>query len=382
MIHRNASSLIRERLANWPAAAILGPRQSGKTTLAQTMKGRYFDLEQEPDRLKLDLAWPELAAGNQLVVLDEAQAWPPVFERLRAAIDADRKRAGRFLLLGSVSPRLMSQVSESLAGRLALIELSPLSLAEVGFDRLDDLWLHGGYPDGGILDGRHFPQWQRNYLELLAARDLPLWGLPARPQVTDRLFRMLSAVHGQLWNASRIGAGLGLTHPTVNSYLDYLAGAYLVRRLPPWHGNLSKRLTRTPKLYWRDSGLLHALHLVADLDDLLGRPWVGASWEGFVIEQAITTLLQTGAPFEASFFRTSDQHEIDLLLQLQKSCWAIEVKLTTQPSPSDATRLTRAAELVGADRRFLVTRTPEVITDGPLWSCRLEHLVEALQAGL
>jgi len=378
MIQRRCARLLESRLAGWPAAALVGPRQSGKTTLARALGGAYFDLEQEEDRLKLDLAWPDLCAGTARVILDEAQAWPAVFPRLRGAIDADRGRNGRFLLLGSIAPALMTQVSESLAGRLALVELTPFTRGEVPGAGEDALWLHGGYPGGGILAEGPFPQWQRDYLRLLAARDLPAWGLPARPQVTDRLFRMLAAVHGQLWNASQIGKSLGLTHPTVNAYVDRLARAFLVRMLRPWSGNLRKRLTKTPRLYWRDSGLLHALHLVRDREDLLGRPWVGASWEGFVIEQVIATLLQLGRVFEPWFFRTSDGYELDLLRELGTERWAVEVKLSTRPTHTALTRLRKAADLAGATRSFLISRTPEPVTSGDTWSCRLEHLLDAL----
>ena len=179
------------------------------------------------------------------MVLDEAQAWPAVFPRLRGAIDADRKRAGRFLLLGSVSPTLMTQVSESLAGRLSVIELTPFLLWEVPSAGVADHWLRGGYPDGGVLDGARFPEWQESYLALLAQRDLPTWGLPAKPQLIDRLLRTAAVAHGQVVNASRMGQGLDLSHTTVASYLDYLEGAFLVRRLRPYTANLRKRLIRT-----------------------------------------------------------------------------------------------------------------------------------------
>ena len=358
---------------------LVGPRQAGKTTLARSIGGRYFDLEQQGDRLRLDLAWPSLLGGEELIILDEAHAWPEVFERLRGAIDADRGRCGRFLLLGSVSPALMTHVAESLAGRLAIVELSPLLLGEVGAGRLADLWLHGGYPDGGVLGGRRYPTWQRDYLSLLAARDLPTWGLPARPQVTDRLLRMLAALHGQTWNASQVGAGLGLSYHTVDSYLDCLEGAFLLRRLRPWSGNLKKRLVKRPKVFWRDPGLLHALLLVRNGEDLLGRPWVGSSWEGYVVEQAIATAAAAGRPVDATFFRTSDGHQLDLVLDFGAERWAIEAKLSTSPSVGSLRRLETAAAMVGAERRFLVSRTPDPVTDGATWSCGLPELLEELR---
>ena len=279
---------LRARLDVYPAAALVGPRQCGKTTLARSLDGRYFDLEQEPDRLRVDLEWETIIRGSALVVLDEAQAWPDIFPRLRGAIDSNRKRNGRFLLLGWVSPALMTNVSESLAGRLSIVEMTPLLRSELRNDtQRERLWLFGGYPDGGVLNGRGFPLWQRDYLSLLVQRDLPNWGLPARPQLTSRLLRMLAAIHAQEWNASQIGKSLGLSYHTVNNYVDYLEGAFLVRRLPPYFANIRKRVIKRPKLYWRDTGLLHALLNVRDRDTLLNQPWVGASWEGFVIEQIL-----------------------------------------------------------------------------------------------
>ena len=359
MISRLVGAYLRKRLREQPAAALVGPRQAGKTTLARVLSPAYFDLEQPPERLRLDIEWDRLAAGRRLVVLDEAQAWPDVFPRLRGAIDADRQRNGRFLLLGSISPSLMTHVSESLAGRLAVIELSPFLLAERPVGAMDRLWLCGGFPDGGILRPGRFPTWQHDYLSLLVQRDLPVWGLPARPPTTLRLLRMLAALHGQMWNASLVGQGLGLSHPTVNTYLDTLEGAFMVRRLPPWLPNIRKRLVRAPRLYWRDSGLLHALAGVASRDDLLHQPWVGASWEGFVIQQITGTLAALGSPVDACFFRTSDGFEIDLVFTLGSRVWAVEAKLSSRPSPADFNALNRAADLAGADRRYLVARVKE-----------------------
>ena len=278
MLERHILREVIRRLASYPAVSLIGPRQCGKTTLARSLGGVYFDLEQEPERLRADLEWDRLTVGKDLVIFDEAQSWPEVFTRLRGAIDRDRKRCGRFLLLGSVSPTLMVHVSESLAGRLSLVELTPFLWNElVTKPSRERLWLCGGYPDGGVLEPRSFPQWQLDYLALLSQRDLPLWGLPSKPQTTDRLLRMLAALHGQVWNASQVGQSLGLSYHTVNSYLDYLAGAFLIRRLPPYQSNIRKRLVKSPRIYWRDSGLLHALLNAPDERALLSQPWVGAS---------------------------------------------------------------------------------------------------------
>jgi uncharacterized protein len=372
-------TLIRDRLKQSPAVGMVGPRQCGKTTLAQAMGGEYFDLENEGDRVRLDLRWDELAAGKKLVVLDEAQAWPEVFPRLRGQIDRDRKRMGRFLLLGSVSPALMTQVSESLAGRLSLVELTPLLLDEIGKKKLDRLWLYGGYPEGGVLNGKQFPRWQRDYLALLSQRDLPNWGLPATPAVTDRLMRMVAAVHGQEWNASKIAQSLGVSYKTVNSYMDYLVGSFLVRRLEPYHANIKKRLVKRPKMYWRDAGLLHAMLQVQDMGHLLGQPWVGASWEGYVVEQILGHLAAWGAVVDAWHLRTSDQYEIDLLLEIAGKRWAIEAKLTSNPSVDDLRRSGKAAGFAKADQVVVVSRTTETIDSERILSTDLAGVLRRLQ---
>ncbi len=378
MLKRLLLPELRRRLARYPAVALVGPRQCGKTTLAKALGGFYFDLEQESERLRLDLEWADRTAGRQRIILDEAQAWPEIFARVRGAIDHDRKRHGRFLLLGSVAPALAAHAAESLAGRLSTLELTPLRWSELTPTRRAQHWLRGGFPDGGILHASAFPEWQRDYLDLVAQRDLPAWGLPAKPQVTDRLFRLLAAVHGQVWNASRIGQSLGLSYHTVNGYLDFLIGAFLIRRLPPYEANLGKRLVRSPKLYWRDSGLLHALLHAPDRETLLNQPWVGASWEGYVIEQILGELAAHGRRVEPYFFRTSDGHEIDLVLDFGNERWAIEVKLSASPTPSDMDTLDRNADLIGATRRYLVSQTPRSAGTVARASCNLTGVMERL----
>jgi hypothetical protein len=274
----------------------------------------------------------------------------------------------------------MVHVSESLAGRLSIVELTPFLLTELKTKSARDRrWLCGGYPDGGVLAPKRYPQWQLDYLALLAQRDLPTWGLAAKPQTTDRLLRMLAAVHGQTWNASQVGQSLGLSYQTVNSYVDYLAGAFLIRRLQPYQANLRKRLVKSPKIYWRDSGLLHALLNVSDNHSLLAQPWVGASWEGYVIEQVIGELSSRGHAFEAYYFRTSDQYELDLVLDHGRERWAMEIKLTASPGPGDMARLDRAADLIGATRRFLVSKVARSSGDIERASCNLPDLLERLR---
>jgi predicted AAA+ superfamily ATPase len=361
MINRHLATLIKERLENYPAVALLGARQSGKTTLARTFSEIYFDLELEQDNLRLDLQWDEVAGSKEPVILDEAQNFPEIFPQIRAAIDLDRKRNGRFLILGSVSPGLMKQVSEFLTGRIALVELGPLYLKEMPRKPIDDLWLMGGFPDGGILKREQYPQWQGNYLDLLAMRDLPVWGLPAAAPVTKRFFRMLAASHGLTWNASMIGKSMGLSYHTVNSYLDFLEQTFLIRKLAPYTANIRKRLIKSPKVYWRDSGLLHALMNVHTAEDLIAQPWVGVSWEGWVIEQILAVLNNRGVACEPFFFRTGDGYELDLVLRIKGRLWAFEMKLTTSPGKRDLDRMKKTAEMIGADRKVLVSRSNKTI---------------------
>ncbi|MBL4771448.1 MAG: ATP-binding protein [Planctomycetes bacterium] len=356
----------------------MGPRQCGKTTLAKQLGGIYFDLEQPSSQLELDIRWDELVAGDELIILDEAQEAPDLFARLRGAIDLDRKRNGRFLLLGSVSPNLITGISESLAGRLASLELSPFLLPELPDGKLDELWLYGGYPDGGVLNSESFGAWQESYLQLLCQRDLPRWGLPAKPRTTERLLHMLVATQGQALNASKLGSALSLDHKTVTSYIEFLEGAYLVRRLDPFHVNIKKRLVKSPRILWRDSGLMHAMQGIKERDQLFLQPWVGHGWESFVIEQTLSTLAALGKSVRPFWFRTSDGFELDLVLDWGTERWAIEIKLTSDPSPSDLQRLDKTADMIEASQRILICRVQQpmegknsLVTNLSDWTKRL-----------
>ncbi len=379
MISRSAEKTIRDGLRSFPAVALLGPRQSGKTTLAKSISSLYFDLELEPEKLRLDLQWEDVIRSRGPTILDEAQNDPTVFSKMRSAIDSDRKRNGRFLILGSISPALMKSVSESLAGRIALCELSPLSIGEMPGKPIDPMWLMGGFPDGGILNKRHFPSWQRNYLDLLAMRDLPSWGLPAKPGLTKRFFSMLAAGHGTIWNASQFGQSLGISYHTVNSYLDYLEQAFIVRRLPPFHANLKKRLVKSPKIYWRDTGLLHSLLNADSVDSLMRKPWVGLSWEGWIIEQICIRLKFLAPAIEGPFFfRTKDGHELDLVFGIDDELWCIEIKLSASPGREDLERLNKAADLIVAGRRFLISRTSKTIQGENILSTHIHGFLSFL----
>jgi len=276
---------------------------------------------------------------------------------LRGAIDADRKTTGRFILLGSVSPVLMRNVGESLAGRMAVLDLTPFHLGEVS--DADRLWRSGGFPDGGVLGQAVYPVWQESYLRAMAERDLPNWGLPPKPLLTQRLFRMLAAEQGSPLNLTKLGQSLGLSYHTVQSYLDHLEGAFLIRHLPPCEANLRKRLVKSPRVYWRDSGLLHALLRLKPDDDLLAQSWVGASWEGFVIEQILAARRSRGEEFDAFFFRSHDGFEADLVLDRGREREVIEINLTSGPRPEDLARLGQVAGMVKGTRQVLICRVSE-----------------------
>ncbi len=380
MINRKLKDIIESRLKKFPAVALLGPRQSGKSTLAKTFSGAYYDLEIDQERLRLDLQWNYIVQADRMIILDEAQTFPEIFPRIRNAIDAKRSKNGRFLILGSVSPVLMKQVSESLAGRIAITELSPLFLEEIGKNDLDKLWLMGGFPDGGIIQEEMYPLWQKNYLDLIAMRDLPHWGLAAAPQVTQRFFKMTSAIHGTQWNASQIGKSMGLSYHTINSYLDFLEQVYLLRRLQPYHANLKKRLVKSPKVYWRDTGLLHSLLGVDNFDQLLNQPWVGHSWEGFVIEQIMACLDSQGLNYEPYFFRTADGYELDLMLVLKGKKWAFEIKLTGSPGQTELERLKKTSEMIGVDMMILISRIEKEIRGDNIISTNLSGTLKLMHS--
>ncbi len=361
MIKRRHRTTIEGLLGRHPAVALLGPRQSGKTTLAlEIAEGRpstYLDLEAPSDLAKL--AEPQLYLApleDELVILDEVHRVPDLFKVLRGLIDAGRRRGrrvGRFLLLGSASIDLLKQSSESLAGRVAYAELTPFDALEV-VGRTADMdrhWLRGGFPDSFLApDDRASAEWREAFIRTYLERDIPQLGPRVPAQTLRRFWTMLAHDQGGVLNAARIAQGLGVSGPTVARYLDLLVDLLLVRRLEPWRSNIGKRMVKSPRVFVRDSGIVHALLGLATMDDLLGHPVVGASWEGYVIE----TLLSLAPPgTRAGFYRTSAGAEIDLVLALgPERLWALEVKRSLTPRPSKGFRL--ACEDLEPDLRFVI----------------------------
>ncbi len=377
MILRRLLPALESALAEAPAVALLGPRQVGKTTLAlELAKSRpsvYLDLESGADRAKL--AEPELYLEqheNKLVILDEVHRTPQLFRSLRGLIDSSRRRGrgnGRFLVLGSASIDLLRQSSESLAGRIRYLELAPLDAGEVGRERLNALWLRGGFPESLLAasDAASL-RWRKDFVRTYLERDVPQLGPRIPAESLRRLWTMLAHQQGGLLNAAALARALAVDGKTVAGYLDLLVDLLLVRRLPPWHGNIRKRLVKSPRVYVRDSGLVHALLSIGDREALLAHPVAGASWEGMAIESLIAA---APSGTEAHFFRTSAGAEIDLLLQLpgRRQPWAIEIKRGLAPKiergfhfAADVVRPERLLVVYGGEERFPLALGVEAIS--------------------
>lgn len=334
MIKRGITESIKKSLSVFPAVGLIGSRQVGKTTLAKGghgfKKAVYLDLENPEDQFKLsrpDIYLQKLT--DQLVIIDEVQLMPELFPLLRSLID-QKRTPGRFLLLGSASPALIRQSSESLAGRIIYHELSPLDLREVKTTKLDTLWMRGGYPESFLAknDKMSF-LWRESFIRSFLERDIPQFGLRIPAPQLRRFWTMLAHLHGQIWNASQIAVNFGISATSIQHYLDILEETFMVRRLHPYFENTKKRLIKSPKVYVRDSGLLHSLLSISSPDALQSNPILGVSWEGFVLEQIIRQVPLTWQYF---FYRTSTGNEIDLILKDDHGKYtSIEVKYSLHP---------------------------------------------------
>jgi predicted AAA+ superfamily ATPase len=331
---RQIFPLLQEYLSIFPAVGLLGPRQVGKTTLVKSLilekETLYLDLEKASDRAKLlDAELFLKSHANKTVILDEIQLMPELFADLRSLIDEQRE-PGRFILLGSASPDLIRSSADSLAGRIGYLELTPFFLNEIEEDEQEKLWIRGGFPLSFLAKtDRESQLWRQNFIKTYLERDLALIGLSTDPRLVERFWIMLANAQGGIWNGESFARALGITRPTVNNYLKYLEGSFMVRTLQPFHHNIKKRLVKSPKVFIRDSGLLHSLTGVDSMTALQNLLLVGASWEGFVIEQIIATF---GTAYEYYFYRTHQGAECDLLLVKNGIVKiAIEIKNTVSP---------------------------------------------------
>jgi predicted AAA+ superfamily ATPase len=366
MIKRLLETGVRTALATMPVVALLGPRQVGKTTLALEVAKSvdkptaYLDLELDSDLAKLDDPEAYLRRfENQLLIIDEVQRMPDLFRLLRGLADI-RKRAGensgQFLLLGSASRDLIQHSSETLAGRIRFVELCPFSVLEIQQHRqrtaeLEKLWLRGGFPDSYLsaTEGDSWA-WRSDFIASYVERDIPFMGPRVAATTMRRLWSMLAHNNAQQVNYSKLGASLGVSYKTVKNYIDTLTDFYMLRQLQPWAGNSKKRLVKAPKIYLRDSGLAHRMLNIPDIETLLGHPAIGASWEGFVIENILRTISDK---WQHSFYRTSAQAEVDLVLEgPHRQVWAVEIKRSSAPAVTKGFHF--ACADVRATRKFLI----------------------------
>lgn len=369
---------VRSALERSSVVALVGPRQVGKTTLARTFvapdSANYFDLEDPVSLARLSEPMIALAALKGLVVVDEIQRAQHLFPVLRVLADRPGNPA-RFLLLGSASPILLRQSGETLAGRMEVIEMGGFAPEEVGMDACDALWLRGGFPRAflakSLVDSRI---WRKQFMLALAERDLPQLGVGIPPAAMMRFIAMLAHYHGQIWNAADPARSLGISESTVRRYLDLLTGTYLIRQLAPWHENIGKRQVKSPKIYWRDSGLLHQMLGISDQTSLLAHPRCGASWEGFVLEALIRSL----APDEAYFWATHTGAELDALFIRQEHRLGIEIKRADAPRITPSMR--HALQDLKLDALWVIyPGTQPYVLDERVQVMPLNHVLAARQ---
>ena len=357
LINRDIQSFVNENLSIFPAVTILGPRQCGKFTLVKMLfqdadAYLYLDLQNLDDLNKLKEPGLFFQANQHLTIcLDEIQLIPELFSVLRSEIDRSR-RPGRFILLGSASQDLIQKTSESLAGRVGLIELTPFTIAEVEQDtnfELNKFWLRGGYPDSYLaLSEQGSELWRENFLRTYVERDIPQLGFQIPSLQLRRLLTMCAHIQGQLFNSSKLGESLGVTYQTVRRYIDLMEQTFIIRSLPPYEKNIKKRLIKSSKIYVRDSGLLHRLLQISDFNSLMGNPVFGSSWEGFVIENIISSLHDC----KFSFYRSAVGDELDLIIERANRTIAVECKASSAPQVTKG--FWNAIETVQPDKTYIV----------------------------
>jgi uncharacterized protein len=362
MIKRRLESYIIEALERTPSVALLGPRQVGKTTIAlnisETTPSVYLDLENRRDLQKVqDIEAFHVENSDKLIVLDEVQRLPEIFAPLRGIIDQERRkgnRTGQFLFLGSASIDLLQQSSESLAGRIAYMELHPIDATEYAdnsLDKLNSLWIRGGFPESLLsASDQNSLDWRHDFIRTYLERDIPQLGPRIPAETLERFWTMLAHNQGSVLNASHLARNLDVSSTTIGRYLDLMTDLLLVRRLKPWTTNVGKRLVKSPKIYVRDSGITHALLNIPDYNSLLGHPVVGGSWEGFVIENIMSVAPSRVQPY---YYGTPGGAEIDLVLEFPGGAkWAIEIKRSSAPSVSKG--FYSGCEDIKPDKRFVV----------------------------
>mgnify|MGYP003956952781 FL=1 len=351
MLKRQAYySAIEKAVIRSPVTAILGPRQCGKTTLARNFgrhnQSHYFDLESVVDQRRLQN--PELMFDSLegVIILDEIQLQPELFSTLRVILDRPENR-NRFIVLGSASPQLVKQSSETLAGRVEFIELSGFTLSEV--DNLQNLWIQGGFPRAYLAESEEDSAvWREGFIRTFLERDIPALGITIPSTAMRRFWTMLAHYHGQNWNGSELGRSMGLTDKTVRSYLDILTATFMVRQLQPWHENINKRQVKSPKIYFKDSGILHSLLEISDYQQLTGNPKLGASWEGFALEQTLQ-IIRPNAPY---FWSTYSGAKVDLFFIKHGVRYGVEFKYSEAPKATKSMHI--AVEDLSLDRLLII----------------------------
>lgn len=346
-------SSVERELSRFPVVLLLGPRQCGKTTLAREIASKqgafYYDLEDPECPLFPESSSITLRSHEGLVVIDEFQRMPHLFNLLRVLADR-RPLPARFLILGSASPDLVKGVSETLAGRVAYVPMGGFDLVEVGKDAWRDLWIRGRFPDSFLAsDDVHSYDWRQNFILSFLERDIPQLGIRIPAATLRRFWTMLAHWHGQLWNASELARALDTQQDTARRYLDILCGAFMIRQLPPWYENVGKRLVKSPKIYFRDTGLLHALLGLRNYEQVLAHPRLGFSWEGFALEEVLRRL---HAEHDAYFYKTHGGAELDLLVMRSGKRYGFEIKFQDAPRPTKAMHV--VVEDLRLDRLFVV----------------------------